>query len=133
MKPASLTRFATLALLALAAVGPTARANVSVIDNDKTVDVDCAKDPEVRLLGNHLTVTTKGVCSKIIVEGNHASISGSAVTVRVAGNHNMLNLAAADDVTIDGNSNTVFVRKPIKLKAPRISNTGTDNRIAGPK
>jgi len=121
------------ALVALAAFAPAARANVSVIDNNKTIDVDCAKDPEVHLLGNHLTVTAKGVCSKITVEGNHTMVTGSAATVHVAGSHNTLTLAAADDVTIDGNSNTVTVRKPIKRKAPRIANTGTDNKVTAPK
>jgi hypothetical protein len=120
-------------LATLAALAPAARANVSVVDNNKTVDVDCAKDPEVHLLGNHLTVTTKGVCTKITIEGNHETVTGSATTVRVAGNHNTLTLAAADDVTVDGNNNTVTVRKSVKLKAPRISNTGTDNHVTAPK
>jgi catabolite regulation protein CreA len=126
MKTLSLGIALATSVAALAAV---ARADVAIIDNDKTIAVDCTKDPEVHLLGNHLTVTASGVCTRITVEGNHETVTGSATTVRVAGNHNTLTLAAADDVTVDGNNNTVVVRKPIKLKAPRISNTGTDNHI----
>jgi hypothetical protein len=126
-----LAALATLAVVL--AIGPVARADISVVDNDKTIDVDCAKDGEVHLLGNHLTITLKGVCAKVTVEGNHATVTGSATTVRVAGNHNTLTLAAADDVTVDGNNNTVTVRKAVKRKAPRIANTGTDNHVNGPK
>ena len=65
MKPTLISAFAPVLVAIVAAVlgaRPTpARAYVSVIDNDKTLDVDCAKDPEVSLIGNHLTVTTKGV------------------------------------------------------------------------
>jgi hypothetical protein len=57
MKPRS---FALLVAIAgtlggtLGGFGASARADVSVIDNDKTLEVDCAKDPEVSLIGNHL-------------------------------------------------------------------------------
>ncbi|HEX7836815.1 MAG TPA: DUF3060 domain-containing protein [Kofleriaceae bacterium] len=112
---------------------PAARANVTLVDNDKTVEVDCAKDPEVNLIGNHLTVTTKGVCARIAISGNDETVSGSAGTVYVNGNHNTVTLAAADDVAINGNHNTVTVRKAIKAKAPRISNPGNDNRVTQPK
>ncbi len=117
----------------LGALPAPARADVSVIDNDKTLDVDCAKDPEVNLIGNHLTVTTKGVCARITISGNHATVTGSANAVLVSGNHNTLTLAAADDVTVSGNSNTLTVRKSVKLKAPRVTNSGTDNHITQPK
>jgi hypothetical protein len=123
----------TVLIATLAALAAGARADVTVTDNNKTIDVDCAKDPEIHLLGNHLTVTAKGVCTRITVAGNHATVTGSAVTVHVAGNHNQLTLAAADDVTINGNSNTVAVSKAVKRKAPRISNAGNDNQITQPK
>lgn len=38
-------------------------------------------------------------------------------------------IAAADDVTVAGNDNTVTVRSPIRRKAPRVANLGRDNRV----
>jgi hypothetical protein len=124
---------AVLAALALAAFAAPARAEVTVIDNNRTVEVDCAKDPEIELIGNHITLTTLGVCARIAILGNHASVNGSSSEVHVAGNHNKLALVAADDVTVLGNHNSISVRKAVTLKAPRISNLGNGNRITQPK
>jgi len=117
----------------LGGFGATARADVSVIDNDKTLDVDCAKDPEVSLIGNHLTVTMKGVCTKIEITGNHETVTGSATVVFIAGNHNTVTLEAADDVTVAGNDNALTVRKAVKRKAPKVSNVGKGNQVTQPK
>jgi hypothetical protein len=116
-------------IVAIGTFGAAARADVTVMDNDKTLDVDCAKDPNVALLGNHLTLTTKGVCARISVAGNNATITGSASLVSVTGNHNTVTLEAADDVSVTGNDNTVSVLKAIKAKAPRISSPGNRNKI----
>jgi catabolite regulation protein CreA len=118
-----------IAILATAAFGVAARADVAVMDNDKTIDVDCAKDPNVALLGNHLTLTTKGVCSRIMVSGNDATVTASASVVSITGNHNTIALDAADDISVTGNDNSVSVNKPIKAKSPRISNPGNRNKI----
>ncbi len=122
---------ATLASLG-AALG-TARADVTVMDNDKTIQVDCAKDPQVTLLGNHITLTLQGVCARITVDGNEATVTGTAGAVRVNGNHNTISLDAADQVAVYGNDNTVAVQKPIKAKAVQISNPGSHNKITRPK
>lgn len=116
----------------LTALAAPARAEITVIDNNRTLDVDCAKDPDVAVVGNHIAVTTQGVCAKITVLGNHASVTGAATEVYVAGNHNRLALTAADEVTVAGNHNSVSVRKAVTLKAPRISNLGTGNRVTQP-
>lgn len=123
---------AALATAVLALLGAPARAEVSIIDNRKTIEVDCNKDPEISLIGNHITLTTKGVCTKIAISGNHETVTGSALVVAISGNHNTVRLAAADDVSIAGNSNEISVAKSIKLKAPRVANAGTDNRISQP-
>jgi DUF3060 family protein len=134
MKPLLIPTLTPVLVAAVVGALPTAaRADISVIDNDKTLDVDCAKDPEVNLIGNHLTVTTRGVCAKITISGNHETVTGSAAVVFVAGNHNTVTLTAADDITVAGNSNTLTVRKSVKLKAPRVANSGTDNHITQPK
>jgi hypothetical protein len=126
--------FMFAAILAFTTLGalPAARANVTVLDNDKTLEVDCAKDPQVDLLGNHITLTTKGVCAKITIHGNEVTVTGSASVVAVNGNHNTVTLAAADDVAVNGDHNTVTVTKPIKAKAVRISNLGKENHVTRP-
>lgn len=130
-------RTSCITIMAVVAAGVlasrAARADVTVLDNHKTIDVDCAKDPNVNLVGNHLTVTTRGVCTSIIVAGNEETITGSAATVRVAGNHNTLELDAADEVSITGNDNAITVHKPIKAKTTRISNPGSRNKVTRAK
>jgi hypothetical protein len=124
---------AVLAALALAAFAAPARAEITVLDNNRALDVDCAKDPEITLIGNHIAVAAQGVCAKITILGNHATVNGSSTEVNVAGNHNKLNLVAADDVTVAGNHNSVTVRKAVTLKAPRIANLGNNNRVTRPR
>lgn len=132
MKHACLAIVALTAFTALAALATPARAEITVIDNNRTLDVDCTRDPEITLVGNHITITTEGVCVKIAVMGNHATVRGSASLVYVAGNHNTLLLAAADEVSVAGNHNNVSVRKAITLRAPRIANLGNKNRVTQP-
>ena len=111
-------------------VANSARADVSILDNDKNVDVDCAKDPKISLLGNHLTIHATGVCASLQVMGNESSFTGSAAKVSIPGNHNTITLIAVDDVSVTGNYNTVTVRKPLKRKTPNISNTGNQNSVS---
>jgi hypothetical protein len=125
------TAITTALVAALAA--PAARADITVLDNDKTIDVDCAKDARISLQGNHLTVNATGVCTEITIDGNEVTVNGSAAKVAVDGNHNTVNLPAADRVSDRGNDNTVSVARPIKAKAPRVSNTGKHNKITAPK
>jgi len=123
MKP---VLFAAALVLATTAA---ARADVSILDNDQTVTVDCAKDKSVSILGNKATVTLKGTCDAVNVAGNKASVKGSAVRVHVAGNDNTLALDAADEILVSGNKNTVSYKKGIKEKAPRVSSPGSDNKV----
>ncbi len=108
-----------------------AAADVSVIDNKKMLDVDCAKDPNVELIGNHITLTTKGVCNKVSVTGNHATVTASAKVVMIGGNHNTVTVET-DDVTVAGNENTLTVRKWLSGK-PHIANPGKNNTVTLPK
>ena len=126
-------KLALLAALALSLAARPVAADISIVDNDKAIDVDCAKDKEVSLIGNHITLTTKGVCTKISVTGNHETVTGSANVVYVAGNHNTVTIDAADDVTIAGNNNTLTVRKGVSQKTPKVSNSGKDNKVTQPK
>ncbi len=120
-------------LISLGALAAPARADIFVTDNNKTLDVDCAKDPQITLAGNHITLTTTGVCTKISVTGNYETVTGSANQVSVTGNHNTITLAAADEVGILGNNNTVSVGKAVTRKTPKIGNVGKANHVTQPK
>jgi DUF3060 family protein len=115
-----------LAFTLVAVLGGAAAADVSVLDNNKTIAVDCAKDPQVSLIGNNLKVTLTGTCTKVNVTGNHETITGAAATFSVQGNYNTLSITAADAVHVDGNNNTVTLDKGVKAKP---TNNGKDNKI----
>lgn len=108
-----------------------AAADVSIIDNHKTIDVDCAKDPNVELIGNHITLSTKGVCEKVSVTGNHETVTASAKLVYIAGNHNTVTVDT-DDITVAGNDNVLTVRKWLSGK-PKLANPGSRNKVTLPK
>lgn len=122
-----------IASVVIALAAGSAAADVSIMDNNKKIDVDCAKDPEVDILGNHITVTMTGLCTKLSVSGNHAIVTGSALTVDVSGNESTVTLDAADFVTVDGNQNIVVVKKAAKAKKARVSVTGNKNKVSTPK
>lgn len=122
-------------ILASVSLLPLAAADVSLVDNDETITVDCAADPNVSIMGNHATVTLTGTCMQVSVSGNHATVIGSAAAVSIAGNHNTATLDGVDALSVSGNDNTVTYRKPVnaKLKKPKISNWGNDNTITRTK
>lgn len=106
-------------------------AEKQIIDNNATVSVDCKKDPEVSLIGNNITVTLVGTCTRVNVTGNREKVSGSATTFFIAGNHNTVTAESTDDVTVAGNHNTVTWKKTsAKTGTPRITNPGKDNKVS---
>jgi hypothetical protein len=114
---------------------PLAAADVAVTDNNETLTVDCAKDPNVSIMGNHTTMTLTGTCKKVSISGNHATVTGSANLVSISGNHNTAVLDGVDKLSTPGNHNTATWKKPIdaKLKKPKIGNSGNGNTITQTK
>lgn len=110
-------------ILALLLLATPAFADVSVIDNNKTITVDCAKDPKVDLVGNNITLTLTGTCKTVNVTGNKETVKGSATSVFVAGNENTVNIDTADTITVAGNKNTVT------YKTGKVSNPGKNNKV----
>ena len=108
----------------------TAAADVTVMDNKKKLTVDCAKDKNVTLVGNHITATLAGTCDKVYVSGNHATVTGSTKGAYVAGNHNTLSLDSVDAISVPGNDNTVTYKKPATKKKTTVSNPGNRNKIS---
>lgn len=117
------------ATLALALTATTAGADVSILDNNQTITVDCAKDKGVNIVGNKATVTLNGTCDRVQISGNKATVKGSAVQVYVAGNDNMLTLDAADEIYVAGNRNAVSYKKPVKAKSTKVASPGNENKI----
>lgn len=114
---------------------PLATADVSIVDNDQTIAVDCASDPNVSIMGNQATVTLTGVCAKVVISGNHATVTGSAKLVSIPGNHNTAMLDAVDTLSVPGNHNTATYKKPVnpKLKKTKVASPGNHNTITRTK
>jgi len=114
---------------------PLAAADVSIVDNDQTIAVDCATDPNVSIMGNQATVSLTGTCAKVVISGNHATVSGSAALVSILGNHNTARLDGVDTISVSGNHNTATYKKPVnpKLKKTKVSSLGSHNTITRTK
>ena len=108
----------------------TAAADVSIVDNNQTVTVDCAKDPNVSIAGNAAKVTLNGTCKAVVLAGNQATVTGSAGSVSIAGNENKATLDSVDSLSITGNKNTVsYAKASDAKKKTRVSNLGKDNNV----
>jgi hypothetical protein len=120
-----------LAILAISLTTGVAFADVSIMENKKTVTIDCAKDKAVNLIGNNITVNLTGTCTKVTATGNHGTVNGSTTGAFVLGNHNTLNLDGVDTISIAGNYNTITYKKPLAKKKTTVSNNGKDNKVSG--
>ncbi|CAN5895781.1 hypothetical protein BH11MYX2_BH11MYX2_20300 [soil metagenome] len=123
-----------LLLAALLFTASTAGADVSIVDNNQTVNVDCAKDPSVSVAGNGAKVTLNGNCKTVVLAGNQATVTGSAASVSIAGNDNTGTFDAVDSLSITGNNNTVTYKKATDAKKKtKVSNLGTKNAVSQAK
>jgi serine protease inhibitor len=115
-------------------VSATSLAGGSYVENSKTLNHDCAKDPEVTVAGNSNTLTLTGECTKVSIAGNSNTLSiASAAALVVNGNQNTVAIEATDAIRVPGSNNTVTWKKPIKEKKPAIANPGTKNKITQAK
>lgn len=110
-------------------VASTASADVTIMDNHKTVTVDCAKDKTVNLVGNHIKLTLTGTCTKVTATGNHEVITGSTQQAYVVGNHNTFHLDGVDAIRVMGNHNTVSYKRPLTKKKTSVGNVGKYNKV----
>jgi len=123
-----------LVIASLVLAAASAFADVSIIDNHKTVKVDCSKDKTASILGNENTITLTGACTLISVAGNKNTVrADSSAKLEVAGNNNTASVTAADEVSVPGNNNTVTWKKGISKKEPAVSNPGTGNKVSQAK
>lgn len=112
-----------------------ASADVAIVDNHTVLTIDCAKDPQVSVNGNHAKLTLTGTCTSVVLNGNHAEVTGSAIKVSINGNHNTATLDAVDAISTTGNYNTASYKRTVdaKKKKPKIGNLGKGNKITKSK
>jgi hypothetical protein len=119
-----------VAVALLAILPTTALAERQIVDNNATITIDCAKDKEVSLIGNSITVTLVGTCTRVNVTGNKEVVKGSATTFFIAGNHNTVTANETDDISVSGSHNTVTWKKGVSKAAPNVKNPGKDNKVS---
>jgi hypothetical protein len=122
-----------LVLSASVLLASVATADVSEMDNHKTVTVDCAKDANVTLLGNENTYTLHGTCVSLKVQGNKNTVHADTVkTIAVDGNDNTVAAAATDSISTRGDRNTVSYKAGVSSgkDKPGITNPGKNNTIS---
>ncbi|MCE9672492.1 DUF3060 domain-containing protein [Myxococcus stipitatus] len=89
--------------------------SLELVDSDRTVTLDCGDGGKAEIVGSSNKVTLTGVCA-------HVEVTGSDNKV-------VVNAARRIETTGSGNSVT-WKQGAEKGKKPRVSNTGTNNRIA---
>ena len=124
-----------IACLLLAFAAAPALADKSITDNNKTVTIDCAKDPVASIEGNDNTVALTGACTKVTVAGNRNKVAvASSADVDVTGNENNVALVAVDELDVPGNKNVVSYKSAVKKGGKvKVSNPGTDNKVTASK
>jgi hypothetical protein len=119
-----------LAMLVTTLASSDAFADARVLTGNHTKFTnDCAKYKEVEVVGNHISVTLKGTCTRVTVSGNHATVRGSAKTVSVPGHHCQVDLDETDEISVPGNANKVTWKKSAVEGGPSISNSGNKNTV----
>lgn len=119
---------------ALVIASSTAAADITIVDNNQKVTVDCSKDPSVDVLGNHATILLEGTCNKVTFAGNHSTLTGSVTAIVVPGNHNTAILDVVDVISVAGNHNKVsYKRASDPKKKTRVGVTGNKNKVSQAK
>ncbi|MFY1830291.1 DUF3060 domain-containing protein [Myxococcus fulvus] len=89
--------------------------SLELVDSDRTVKHDCGDGGKVEIVGSSNQVVLTGTCEYIEVTGSENKVSAHIVR-RIE--------------TTGSDNNVVWKQGPQKGKKPRISNTGTNNRIS---
>ena len=101
-----------------------------IMDNGKTMTIDCKDSPAVMVMGNENTVTLTGTCTDVSVTGNKNTVTGAAASqVSTTGNDNTVTIDTVDRITSTGNRNTIAYKKSAAGSDTKVSNTGKDNKI----
>ena len=118
-----------LVLAGLVLIPSLAFADASVVDNGKTLTIDCAKDKSASIMGNQNTITLTGTCDSVSVMGNKNTVTvASSTAVKVQGNDNTVAVSGAAKVTVNGNRNTLAL--PKDTKTTPVTDHGKDNKVS---
>jgi len=127
-------RLAFASLFAITAIGSISGIAFAkgghIMDNGKTMTIDCKDSPAVMVMGNENTVTLTGTCTDVSVTGNKNTIKGTAATqLSTTGNDNTVTLDSVDRISSTGSRNTIAYKKSAAGADAKVSNTGKDNKI----
>jgi uncharacterized protein (DUF2345 family) len=113
-------------------VPAVAFADAQVMDNGKTLTIDCAKDKTASIMGNENTITLTGACDSVSIMGNKNTIAlASSTAVKVQGNDNTVAVTGTANVTVNGSRNTLSLPKDAKTSP--LTDRGKDNKITRAK
>lgn len=102
-----------LGLLVSGLAAAQVQGSQTIRENNQTYRIDCSGANDViSVRGNGNVVTLTGICENLVIYGNGNTIT--AVSLR--------------DIWLKGNGNVVTAS--LQTQAPRISNTGNDNRYS---
>ncbi|RKG91553.1 DUF3060 domain-containing protein [Corallococcus sp. CA049B] len=101
----------------MTAVAQEASGNIDITGNDETATHACAPGSTVEITGNANTVTLTGECKSVTVNGTD----------------NKVKVEATGAISVTGNSNSVTWKRGLGKSKPKISRTGTDNKVTQEK
>lgn len=116
--------------LALGTTARSARAEVAISDSAGSATIDCAKDPEVAVVGSSNEITLTGECTKLAISGSSNKVTAATVAkIAITGSTNEVNVDAVDKVALTGSDNKVTYKKGVTRKTPKVAKLGTGNAV----
>ncbi len=107
-----------LVFVVIALAGAVAIAR-TVNDDKVSAPHDCAKDDTLVINSNHDSFELTGTCAEVRINGNFATIHGSAQRIVVNGNDNTVHAETVGELSVQGNRNTVTWKAGVKRGAAR--------------
>jgi hypothetical protein len=127
-----LVGFAAVAAVATIVISGAIAAARTIGDDKVTGPHDCARDGELTINANHDTIDLTGTCARVVINGNFATVRGSAQRIAVNGNDNVITADTLGELSLQGNRNTVTWKAGVKGD-PKIANLGTNNSVSRAK
>jgi hypothetical protein len=91
---------------------------------------DCNKDPKVVVNAGVGKYTITGTCNAVVINGAENIVTIEATKkLDVSGAENKIDIGALGSVDVSGIDNTINWKKGLGADKPRVSTTGTGNKI----
>ncbi|RKH88981.1 DUF3060 domain-containing protein [Corallococcus sp. AB045] len=101
----------------MTAVAQEGTGNIDITGNDETATHACTPGSTVEITGTDNTVTLTGECKSVTVNGTD----------------NKVKVEATGAISVTGNSNSVTWKRGLGKSKPKVSRTGTDNKVTQEK